>query len=233
MINFPTIIRAVAGLGFIVGAVAGTDRAQAQNAISTTAESPRSLAGIRFRYQADGPVRGGFGLAKGRLLFGTEAGTIYALDSSERPRIWRRGVGSPVLSTPAIVGSRAYFTTWDNALHALDLATGREAWRRDLGRTLGAGDYWEYYVSSPVVAGGRLYVGSASGRLFAIDPASGKVAWSSDVGGRVRSTPTLTANAIIVGTNAGQVVAVDRASGRRLVAVRDRRRGARFCVQGQ
>ncbi|HUP66895.1 MAG TPA: PQQ-binding-like beta-propeller repeat protein, partial [Sphingomicrobium sp.] len=179
-------------------------------------ESPRSLTGIRFRFQADGPVRGGFGLVSGRLLFGTETGTIYALDARDGHVAWRRAVGSPVLSTPAISGSRGYFTTWDNNLHALDLATGREVWRRNLGQTLGAGDYWEYYVSSPIAAAGRLYVGSASGRLFALDSASGRVAWSADAGGRVRSTPVIAANAVVVGTNAGHVVAFDRSSGRKL-----------------
>jgi outer membrane protein assembly factor BamB len=216
MTKLLTFIRAAAGLWLMAGALAGSGAVHAQNAISTTVESPRSVTGIRFRFQADGPVRGGFALAGSRLLFGTEAGTIYALDSKDGHALWRRAVGSPVLSTPAIIGSRAYFTTWDNALHALDLVSGREVWRRDLGRTLGPNDYWEYYVSSPVVSAGRLYVGSGSGRLLAIDPASGKVAWSTDLAERIRTTPAMTRDAVIVGTNAGHIIAVDRASGRPL-----------------
>lgn len=214
MNQFQIFIRAAAGLFLFAGVVDCNERVQAQSAVSTTVNGPRSLVGIRFRFHADGPVRGGFALADARLLFGTEAGTIYALDSRDGRPVWRRNVRSPVLSTPAIAGSAAYFTTWDNALHALDLGSGRLLWRRDLGRTMGTGDYWEYYVSSPVFAGGRLYVGSASGRLLAIDAASGKVAWSTDVGGRVRSTAALTADAVIVGTNGGHVLAVARSTGR-------------------
>lgn len=211
-----TLTRAATGICLIVAALGGHGSAHAQNAISATEQSPRSATGIRFHIIVDGPVRGGFALDGTRLLFGTEAGTIYALDSRDGHVLWQRKAGSPALSTPAIFGDRAFFTTWDNKLHALATKSGRELWSRNLGRTLGQTDYWEYYVSSPVVAGARLYVGSGSGRLFSIDPASGKIAWSTDLGARVRSTPALTANAVIVGTNSGHVIAVDRATGRRL-----------------
>ena len=125
-----------------LGCLAG--RAQAQLAQSLTTESPRSLTSVRFRFKADAPVRGGFAMAGERLVFGTESGTIYALDSRNGRILWKKSAGSPVLSTPAALGSRVYFTTWDNVLHAFDVASGHEIWRRDLGRTRGETDYWEY-----------------------------------------------------------------------------------------
>jgi len=208
--------RVTAAILLLFASVGGNHSARAENAVATTGQSPRSITAIRFRVVADGPVRGGFALAGNRLLFGTEAGSFYALDSADGHVAWRRSVGSPVLSTPAVVGTRAFFTTWDNQLYSIDTASGRVLWRSDLGRTLGATDYWEYYVSSPVVSGGRLYVGSGSGRLFAIEPLSGKIAWSSELGERIRTTPALTTDAVIVGTNAGHVIAVNRATGKAL-----------------
>lgn len=210
-----TFIAAAAGLSLTLSPL-GSGSAHAQNAVSATTQSPRSLTAIRFRFVADGPVRGGFNLAADRLLFGTETGSFYALDSKSGGLLWRRSVGSPVLSSPAIGGSRVYFTTWDNALHALDAESGRQLWRLDLGRTVRATDYWEYYTSSPILAGGRLYVGSGDGKIYAVDPANGRIAWASDAGARIRSTPAVTAGAVIVGTNGGRVIAVDRSSGRRL-----------------
>ncbi|HUP67755.1 MAG TPA: PQQ-binding-like beta-propeller repeat protein, partial [Sphingomicrobium sp.] len=79
MINKATLSRAGAAAFLMAAGLTGP--LHAQRAVSTTVESPRSLTGIRFRFQADGPVRGGFGLVSGRLLFGTETGTIYALDA--------------------------------------------------------------------------------------------------------------------------------------------------------
>jgi outer membrane protein assembly factor BamB len=188
----------------------------AQHAVSLTSESARSLTGVRFHFMADGPMRGGFGLVAGRLLFGTESGSFYAVDAKTGALRWRRRVGSPILSTPAILRGTVYFTTWDDVLHAVDAATGRERWRRDLGRPQGPNDYWEYYVSSPVVAGGRLYVGSSSGRLDALDPVAGRTLWSFDARARVKTTPVVTANAVIIGTMSGHVIAVDRGNGRQL-----------------
>lgn len=188
--------------------------AVAQYAPSLTQDSPRSVTGVRFRFAADGPVRGGFGLSGNKLLFGTETGSVYAIDARDGRMLWRRNLSSPVLSTPAIENGRAFFTTWDNILHAVAADSGRELWRADLGRTIGQTDYWEYYVSSPVIADGRLYVGSGSGRLYSVDPARGRILWSSDLGARIRSTPAITGSLVLVGTNGGQVVAVDRASGK-------------------
>jgi outer membrane protein assembly factor BamB len=205
--------RALAGLALCL---VPTAPLPAQHAVALTEQAPRSLAGVRFRFAADGAVRGGFGLAGSTLLFGTEAGSLYAIDAQTGRLKWRRALGSPILSTPAIDAECAYLTTWDNALHAIDAATGRELWRRDLGRTLGPNDYWEYYVSSPVEAGGRLYVGSASGRVVEIETASGRITWSADLGARVRTTPLIAGDKVIVGTMSGQVVALDRRNGQRL-----------------
>jgi outer membrane protein assembly factor BamB len=188
MRNIRPLVRLAASLAAAT-ALLPPSGAAAQHAVALTVQPPRSITGIRFRFVADGPIRGGFGLAGNRLLFGTESGSIYALDARDGRVLWRRAAGSPVLSTPALLGGRAYFTTWDNALHAVDIVSGRELWRRDLGRTLGPNDYWEYYVSSPIISGGRLYVGSGGGRMFAIDPANGRIVWWADLGTRIRTTP--------------------------------------------
>jgi outer membrane protein assembly factor BamB len=215
MRNIRPLVRLTASLAAAT-ALLPPSGAAAQHAVALTAQPPRSITGIRFRFVADGPIRGGFGLAGNRLLFGTESGSIYALDARDGRVLWRRAAGSPVLSTPALLGGRAYFTTWDNALHAVDIVSGRELWRRDLGRTLGPNDYWEYYVSSPIISGGRLYVGSGGGRMFAIDPANGRIVWWADLGARIRTTPLVLSEKVIVGTMMGHVVALDRKDGRQL-----------------
>ena len=168
------------------------------------------MIGVRFRFAADGPVRGGFALAAHRLLFGTEAGSFYAVDAGNGRLLWSRGIGSPMLSTPLIVNDRAYITTRDNKLRAYDTASGKELWQRQLGLTLSANDYWDYYVSSPIFSEGRLYVGSGDGRLYAVEPGTGRLLWSVDIGSPIRTTPVIDGNRIVVGTMSGHVVAIDR-----------------------
>lgn len=187
----------------------------AQHATSLTEVAPRSLAAVRFRFAADGAVRGGFAIAGNTLLFGTEPGSFYAVDAGSGRLIWRRPGTSAVLSTPLAWGKRAFFTSWNNRLHAIDVRTGAELWTRDLGRSLGSTDYWEYYVSSPVRDRDRIIVGSGSGWLFAFAQ-NGKLLWSADAGARIRSTPAIANGTVFAGTNAGQVIAVSANTGARL-----------------
>lgn len=202
-----------ARLSVLLAALLASAPAPAQLALASTGESPRSLAAVRFRFVADGPVRGGFAEAGGKLLFGTETGSIYALDANDGRVVWRKTIGSPLLSTPATAGGSAYFTSWDNMLHALDVGSGRERWRRDLGRSTASGDYWEYYVASPILAGNRLLIGSASGSFSSIDAASGRIMWTRNVGARIRTTAAVAGDIVVFGTMSGHVVALDSRDG--------------------
>jgi hypothetical protein len=174
--------------------VAPARPAAAQHAIGVTSKSARSLTGVRFQFLADGPVRGGFGLAAGRLLFGTEAGSLYAIDARTGALRWRHAVGSPILSTPAILGSTAYFTTWDDALHAVDLATGRERWRETHD-----GGSWILGLEADT---DRFYSGSGSAFIMqAADPATGKAIWRTPTanamfGGIAKAGDVLISNGI-------------------------------------
>jgi eukaryotic-like serine/threonine-protein kinase len=178
--------------------------------------APRSLQSQRFRFVADGPVRGGFALDSGKLVFGTEAGSFYALDSRDGSLRWRQRIGSSVGSVPLVEGGRVYLSAADNALHALDLETGTEAWRRNLGKPADPTSYWDYYQSSPVMAGGNLYVGGADGNLYSVDPRTGRTIWCSHAGGRVRTTPAIASDRVLVGTTTGYIVAFDRLTGKQL-----------------
>lgn len=198
----------------LIGALGLTPAIAAPQPQSSAA--PRSIDTVRFRFAADAAVRGGFAWLGGRLLFGTESGSVYALDSRSGAPLWRTSVGSGVASVPAVTGSLVYVTSWNNALHALDLRTGRQRWQQNLGANVGTANYWDYYSSSPTIAGGTLYVGSGDGRLYAIDPRSGHVAWSHAAGSRIRTTPAVSGSTIVFGTLSGHVIALDRASGRQL-----------------
>ncbi|MEO6579868.1 MAG: PQQ-binding-like beta-propeller repeat protein [Sphingomicrobium sp.] len=199
----------------ILSATPGSARAPTAGPTATSS-APHSLAAVRFRFKADGAVRGGFAAASGRLFFGTEAGSFYALDSMTGVPAWTVRVGAPVASVPAIRGGTVYFTSWDNELHAVDARTGRERWRQSLGRDVGNVNYWDFYSSSPVITDHMLYTGSGDGRLYAIDLASGRVNWSFDSGARIRSTPAISGNLLAFGNNAGHVIALDARSGRKL-----------------
>lgn len=183
---------------------------------ASAAEEPRSIDSVRFRFKADGPVRGGLSAADGKLLFGTENGTFYALDARTGITLWQAKVGSGIASVPAVRNGLVYFSSWDNALHALDIQSGRERWKSALGTDVGTTNYWDFYSSSPTLVDNSIYVGSGNGRLYALDASSGQTQWSSDAGARIRTTPAVAGNKVVFGTLSGHVIALDRATGKRL-----------------
>lgn len=176
---------------------------------------PRSLKGVRFRFQAEAPIRSTPALAAGKLLFGSDDGNFYAIDAMTGVERWRFRAGGGISSSAAVARGVAYFTAWDGALYAVSVATGRLRWKIAFGPDLGIQNYWDFYTSSPTLAGGMLYVGSGDGHVYAIDPASGRKAWQYDAGARVRATPAVSGDFVVFGTMDGHVHAIDRRTGAR------------------
>jgi outer membrane protein assembly factor BamB len=179
------------------------------------APPPRGLAGVRFRFHADGPIRSTPAFANGVVFFGSDDGHFYAVDARSGALRWSFAAGAPVASSPAIVDGVVYFTAFDGSLFALDAARGTARWKRSFGRDLGTMNYWDFYTSSPIPLGDALYVGSGDGHLYAIERTSGRTRWAFDAGARIRGTPAVSVDNVVVGTMAGHVVAVDRRSGAR------------------
>jgi len=81
---------------------------------------------------------------------------------------WSFKTGSPVLSSPTVVGGVAYVGSDDMILHAVDVATGKERWQYKTGGIV---------RSTPAVTGGMVYFGSYDGVFYALDAASGLLKW--------------------------------------------------------
>ncbi|MEO5494822.1 MAG: PQQ-binding-like beta-propeller repeat protein [Sphingomonas sp.] len=181
----------------------------------TDAPPPRGLLGVRFRFRADGPIRSTPVYVGGMVVFGSDDGHVYALDAKSGALKWRFAAGAGVASSPSAVDGTVYVTAWDGHLYAIAAATGIERWHVDLGRDLGAMNYWDFHTSSAIPFGNALYAGSGDGHLYAIDRASGRTLWRADAGARIRGTPAVTDKFVVFGTMSGHLIALDRATGAR------------------
>ena len=122
---------------------------------------------------------GGAGAAPSSLvIFGSEDGTVYALDAETGSERWRISAGGPVVSAPVLVGDTVAIGSDDGTVFGLDAATGQERWQYTAG---GA-------IEAPIVADddGTLYVASRDGTLAAFDPSSCETtcaaSWEAKVG---------------------------------------------------
>jgi outer membrane protein assembly factor BamB len=117
---------------------------------------------VAWQYQTndDGPTAAVVG--EGLIAFNTESCELEILTGEGRP-LWKRWLGDPLMSMPAIGGGRVYTAFPDSRgdrrhyLGAFDLRTGRECWRQPLGGEV---------ITAPVLAEGHVYVATLDGTLY-------------------------------------------------------------------
>lgn len=120
----------------------------------------------------DGPTaavsRGGY------IAFNTESCELEILTPRGRP-LWKKWLGDPLMSMPAIEGDRVYMAYPDSRgdhrhhLACFVAATGKELWKQPL-----AGEI----ITAPVVSGGRVYLATLGGVVYCFDAVSGRLLWS-------------------------------------------------------
>ena len=90
------------------------------------ARSPR----VRWRFRTGGPLQGSPVTLGGRVVFGSQDGQIYCLDTRTGLEVWRVPVEHEfAASTPTCTADSVFYTALDQEIHALDLAAGCERCR--------------------------------------------------------------------------------------------------------
>jgi outer membrane protein assembly factor BamB len=117
---------------------------------------------VAWQYQTtdDGPTAAV--VADGYVVFNTESCEVEVLTTEGRP-VWKRWLGDPLMSMPAVGGDRVYLAYPDSRgdhqhyLGAFDLLSGREVWRQRLSGEI---------ITAPVLAEGHIYLATLDGTLY-------------------------------------------------------------------
>jgi outer membrane protein assembly factor BamB len=128
---------------------------------------------IAWQYQTadDGPTAAV--VCDGYIAFNTESCELEVLTLEGRA-VWKRWLGDPLMSMPAIGGGRVYVAypdsrgAHDHHLAAFDLRTGREIWKQRL-----AGEI----ITAPVLAEEHTYLATLDGCLGCFRQDSGRPVW--------------------------------------------------------
>jgi outer membrane protein assembly factor BamB len=136
---------------------------------------------------------------------GTDAGTVYAVDTETRSVIWSSsfGTGHAVTASPALANGTLFVPTAAGHLLALNADTGAIRW---------AGLVDSRITVQPAVAGGVVFTGAANGTVAAFDSSgcgSGFCVklWSASTGSSISGAPAVSVGRLYVGTEDSRVVA--------------------------
>ena len=182
----------------------------------------------KWEFQADAPITSTAAVGGGRVFFGTDANTIYALDLNGH-ELWHRATGGDLpfdamagfrmledwdywASSPLLDGGRVFVGSGDGKIYALDAMTGAVLWTfATQGRVR----------SSPASDGKTIYAGSFDGRMYALDRETGKLLWSfKTLGnkvfpeGSIQSSPTIADGLVLFGARDYNLYALDAKTGR-------------------
>lgn len=168
-------------------------------------------------------VGGGLAIAGEKLIVASGFAYITALNLSDGKEIWHRRVESPLSSSPAILGNRAFLTSTNNDFYAVDTDSGEIVWNdqalSETARVLSS--------PSPAVNQDILAVGYSSGELIAYLPANGRRLWTDTLTSSGRYTPlsaindiagkpTIQDGVVYVASHSGILTAIDARSGTRI-----------------
>ncbi|HET6805135.1 MAG TPA: PQQ-binding-like beta-propeller repeat protein [Frateuria sp.] len=191
--------------------------------LASPSSAQAAVPTVRWTFGADGALWGSPTLAGKTLYFGSDSGTVYALDVSRHVPRWTFRTGGKVRARPLLADGKLFVASDDGVLYALDQATGKPAWTLDLHsgdlcRRLPSPDnpFYDYKASSPVFADGKVFVGTAGARLYAIDATTGKPAWIAGANDMFRATPVVTDGVVYIGSWDHALYAFDAASGKAL-----------------
>ena len=175
---------------------------------------------IQWRLPVDDGIWGDIQPVGNVVYFGTQAGTLYAVDVSEDDRYaanptgrvqWSFDAGGIVVSTPQIVDDKLYVGTFsgESNFFALDLAARASASDGSYDALDSLAGEWAFSASnglwaSPVIDGETIYVFTLGGEIYALDRSTGNELWGipTEIDGPIVGTPP------IVDLNGTRILAV-------------------------
>jgi outer membrane protein assembly factor BamB len=154
-------------------------------------------------------------LDHGKLFFGSQNGTVYALNAANGNVLWTYHAAGAVKASPTLSSGVLYFGDYSGHVQAVSEQTGQRLWLSSSeGTLLGSGTFY----STAAVLYGRVFLGNTDGRVYAYDAYSGRLDWAVQTGAYVYSSPAVT-NApglgptVYLGSYSGTFYAINARSG--------------------
>jgi outer membrane protein assembly factor BamB len=152
------------------------------------------------------------------VIFGTQNGTVYALNQSNGRVRWRFRASGAVKGGLAADGfGHVFFGDYSGHMYALYQRNGHQLWRVGTNGS-GFGFSSGRFYSTPATAFGRVYIGNTDGFVYSFAASSGRLAWRIHTGGYVYGSPAIGQvgpPTVYIGSYDKRFYALDARSGRK------------------
>jgi outer membrane protein assembly factor BamB len=152
--------------------------------------------------EIDAPTGATAAMLDNRVYFGTEGGTLFAINvppagEGDPAVAWsyrdpRRS--QPIRTAAAVTDKVVVYGTLGKAIYAIDPKTGKEKWQLPTRSRV---------ESSPVIAGDRVVAATTAGKIYVLDTETHEVKWEHDAGGGFMASPAVVDGQIILGNTDG------------------------------
>ena len=152
----------------------------------------------------------------GRVYFGSENGTLYAIDARTGRQDWTYRAAGAIKGSPTLSDGLLYFGDYGGQVQAVRARDGARIWAKGAAR--GFVRSGRFYATATVVFG-RVYIGSTDGRVYSLSARDGRVAWAHQTGRYVYSSTAVKdvpglGPTVYVGSYDGVFYALDARSGK-------------------
>ncbi|MCZ7402722.1 MAG: PQQ-binding-like beta-propeller repeat protein [Candidatus Methanoperedens sp.] len=144
-------------------------------------------------------------IGEGIIAFGSDGGTIIALDAVTGKEKWIYDAGvSDIMSSPVIADGAIFIGSNDGSVYAITADKGALKWKFSTGDNV---------ESSPSVKNGVVYFGSQDSNFFAVDEGTGQLKWKFPYSGAVLSAPAISNDVVYFGTETKVIYGLDANTG--------------------
>ena len=162
---------------------------------------------LRWARRQPGEIASSPAITRNAVFMASMDGSLVRYGRAGTPQWTFSTSGSPIESSPLVVGGRVYVGAHDGRLHAVDARTGRARWTFQAPAAI---------KGSAALAGDLVVVGDYSGKVHALDARTGSERWTYSGGVRFYGGPGVSGTTIVIGDVGGAVIALDARDGSEL-----------------
>lgn len=163
---------------------------------------------VLWKFETGGEISSSANFYNGDVLFGSQDGKLYLLDSADGQMVWEFQTPDQIQCSATIAGNRAFVAGCDGFLHVIDL---------DKGEEVGNADIHSPTQSTPATLGDRVFFGTEQAEFIAVDWKAIQPIWTfADDNGQssVRGSAAVNKGHVVFGAMNRQVYSLQPDTGK-------------------